>query len=122
MLTTYQTRTQQLLQNPGAPTSLYSTADITSYINTARGQLAGEVECIRVLGTLPTVVGQPVYDFSAINIGVSGTTGVSGVMNVRQMGYAVGTGKQWVASRNWEWYFQYHLNNPVPSSGPPSVW
>jgi len=41
VLASYITQTQRLLQNPGAPISLYSTADITSYVNIARGQLAG---------------------------------------------------------------------------------
>ena len=44
MLTAYLNATAILLQNPVAPTSLYSTANLTTFINTARGQLAGESE------------------------------------------------------------------------------
>ena len=48
MLTEYIARTQKLLQHPVPATNpLYSQADITGYINTARKQLAGEGQCIR---------------------------------------------------------------------------
>jgi hypothetical protein len=124
MLTAYQTQTARLLQNPGAPTSLYSTADLTSYINTARGQLAGEAECIRYIGTIPTVVGQVVYNFADIDTGVAATNGIQGVLNIRQVTYGLGNGQMWVPSRPWEWFWQYHLNNPVPivGGGPPAAW
>lgn len=122
MLNAYLAATANLLQNPGAPNPLYSTANLTTYINTARGQLAGEAECIRALGTLSTVIGQQAYNFSSINTGVVGTTGVQGVINVRQMWYAIGSGKKWIKPRPWEWFGQYHLNNPVPANAVPTVW
>lgn len=122
MLTAYETQVQRLLQNPGAPTSLYSVSDIDSYINTARGQLAGEAECIRYLGTISTVVGQTSYNFSDISTGVSATNGIQGVINIRQMLFGLGDGKKWVPSRAWEWFLQYHLNNAVPVQGSPAAW
>ncbi|HEY6025842.1 MAG TPA: hypothetical protein VIV09_02995 [Pseudolabrys sp.] len=122
MLTNYQTQVQRLLQNPAAPTTLYTTADITSYINTARGQLAGEAECVRYLATINTVVGQTAYNFSDIGTGVSATNGIQGIINIRQMLYGLGTGMKWVPSRAWEWFLQYHLNNPVPQQGAPAAW
>lgn len=122
MLTAYTTQVQRLLQNPVAPESLYSSADITSYINTARGQLAGEAECVRYLATIDTVVGQTAYNFSAVSTGVSATTGIDGIINIRQMLFGLGDGKQYVPSRPWEWFLQYHLNNPVATTGMPAVW
>ena len=122
MLNTYLTRTQQLLQNPGSPVSLYATADLTSYINQARGQLAGETECCRALGTLTTSIGVRNYNFSSINIGTSATTGLSGIINVRQMQYAVASGYQWMRPRAWAWFWLYCINNPVPTQGPPARW
>lgn len=122
MLAAYRTATQGLLQNPGAPTSLYATSDIDRWINTARGQLAGESESIRALGTLSTVVGQRNYNFSSISTGVVATTGIAGVINVRSILYAVGDGYQFVNPRSWEWFTLYHLNNPVPENGVPQVW
>ena len=122
MLTTYLNRTRRLLQNPSAPVSLYTDADLTDYINQARGQLAGESESIRVLGTINTTIGQRPYNFSSINTGVSATNGIQGAIHVRTIWYAVASGLQWVAPRAWEWFGQYYLNNPVPESGPPKNW
>jgi hypothetical protein len=123
MLNTYLTRTRQLLQNPSsASTQLYADADLTGWINIARGQLAGEAECIRVLGTISTVIGQRPYNFSGINTGVVATTGVQGVIHVRSLRYNVASGSQWVAPRPWEWFEFFYLNNPVPTPGPPFNW
>lgn len=47
MLTTYQTQTQSLLHD--ATGVLYPVANLTTYINTARTQLALEAECVRFL-------------------------------------------------------------------------
>jgi hypothetical protein len=121
LLSSYLLRTQQLLQYPATSAAqLYSTADLTSWINQARGQIAGETECCRYLGTLTTILGQRNYNFSAVNLGVN--TGLSGVLNARQMLYAVASGYQWMRPRPWAWYWLFKLNNPVPSQGAPEVW
>lgn len=122
MLTAYIDQTRRLLQNPPAPTTLYSDANLTAWINIARGQAAGEGECIRGIGLISTVVGQRNYDFASINLGVSANTGVAGIIHIRSVLYGVGTGSQWVTPRNWEWYQLYCLNNPVPTNGPPVTW
>jgi hypothetical protein len=120
VLTQYQTRTNQLLIYPVPPTPLYQTSDITGWVNQARGQLAGESECVRVLGTISLASSTIAYPFTAINLG--GTSGVAGIINVRQMWYDVASGKQRVTSRPWEWFSVYNLNNPVPAPGPPMTW
>ena len=122
MLTFYETQTKALLQNPGAPSTLYSLTDIDRWINVARGQLSGESECIRVIGTVSTVIGQAVYPFSSVNIGVAATTGIQGIINIQTMQYVVASGQAWMRPRNWPWFQLYHLNNPVPVQGPPQVW
>lgn len=122
MLTAYINATTRLLQNPVAPTSLYATADITTWINTARYQMAGEESCVRVLATQNTAVGQVSYPFSGLNIGTPATTGIQSVINVRRINYASGNGQRQLVARAWEWFDYYHLNNPVPSSGPPTTW
>lgn len=122
MLNSYISNIQNLLQLPGSPTTLYSTANITLWANIARGQLAGESESIRVIGTISTVVGQRAYPFSSINIGTSSATGVQGIINIATIQYNVAQGQQWIAPRNWPWFQLYHLNNPVPVDGPPVVW
>ena len=122
MLSSYQTLTSQLLQNPGASTTLYPTSQLTTFINIARGQLSGESECVRVIGTLNTAKGVNVYPFSSINIGITATTGVQGIININTIQYDVASGQKWLAPRNWPWFQLYHLNNPVPMQGPPTVW
>ena len=122
MLTAYETALQNLLQLPGAPTTLYPTANLDSWINTARGQLAGEGECIRAIGTISTVIGQRNYNFSSISFGTSSVTGIQGAINVRRISYNSGTGTQWFAGRPWEWFDLLNLNNTAPVEGPPAVW
>lgn len=122
MLTQYLSLTQQLLQNPQAPSTLYPTANLTTYINIARGQIAGEGECVRAIGTVSTVVAQRVYAFSSISFGTVATTGIQGAINVRRIQYAVGTGQKWVNGKSWEWFDLFRFNNPVPGSGPPTEW
>jgi hypothetical protein len=122
LLTAYITQTQRLLQNPGAPTSLYSTTDITDYINYARGQLAGEAECVRTIGTISTVIGQTSYSFSSVNIGTPSVTGIDGILNIPTIQYAVASGQKWINPRPWPWFQLYVLNNPVPQNGSPVVW
>ena len=122
MLTAYLAQTRGLLQNPSAPTALYSDADLTRWINIARGQLAGESESIRIHGTITTAAGQRSYPFSAVNTGVAATTGVQGVINISSIHLAVGTGAKWMTPRPWPWFSLYNNNNPVPQQGPPTEW
>lgn len=123
MLTSYLNATRRLLQLPSAAsTTLYTDADLTVYINTARGQMAGEAECCRVLATISTVAAQQAYNFSGLNTGVSATTGIQGAINIGTIWYAVGTGMKWVTPKPWPWFSLYTLNNPVPQGGPPTTW
>lgn len=124
MLTNYSNDTRRLLQNPPAPVSLYSAIDMLAWINKARGQLAGEGECIRVLGTVNTVVGQRVYNFSDINVGVPATSGVQAPIHVRSITYNVGLagGQRWIPGRPWEWFSLYNLSKQVPVPGVPTAW
>lgn len=123
MLANYLTDTRSLLQLPGNnSSSLYSDADLTRFINKSRGQVAGEGECIRVIGTISTVAAQQSYNFSGINVGVSATNGVQGVIHLRSLSYSVGTGQLWLAPRAWPWFSLYNLNNAAPQPGPPKEW
>jgi hypothetical protein len=120
MLTAYLTATRALLQLPGSnSTSLYSDADLTRYINTARGQMAGEAECIRALATIPTVQGQQPYNFASLTIGVAG---IDGALHVRSIRWSVGNGTIWIPNRPWEWFELYDLNNAAPGQGAPTSW
>ena len=122
VLTTYINRTNALLQYPVSGQQLYSTADITTWVNQARAQAAGDGVCIRVMVTISTVVGQQAYNFSSVNLGTPSVTGVEGIIHARTLHFGVASGQKRVTSRNWEWFSLYMLNNPVPASGPPTTW
>jgi hypothetical protein len=122
MLAAYLTQTQALLQLPGAPASLYSTTDLTRYINIARGQVAGEGACIRSLGTVPTVIGQRPYNFNTIDFGTPSVYGIEGAIRVENLLYSSGSGQLWVNPRPWQWFAYYKLNVVAPASGPPTTW
>ncbi len=122
MLTQYLALTSQLLQNPPAPTTLYTTVNLTNYINIARGQVAGEGKCIRAIGTVATIIGQRAYNFSSINFGTIAVTGIQGPINVCRVMYNVGSGQKWIKGKSWEWFDFQRFNNPVPGSGAPTEW
>jgi hypothetical protein len=122
MLNQYLAATQSLLQNPAAPSPLYSTALLTNFINSARGQLSGEAKCIRYMGTLALSVGVQAYQFSSIALPSAAAAGVQGVVGIETIWYQVGSGQQWIRPRPWPWFARYELSNPVPQSGPPKVW
>jgi hypothetical protein len=121
-LTYYETQTRRLLQNPGAPTTLYSTTDIDSWINTARGQIASEGECVRVLGQIPTIIGQTQYNFLDIDTAATGELGIQGPITVRAIRYVVGGGSKWITPRTWDWFQEVNLNNPNAAQGAPQFW
>ena len=118
MLTAYLTRTQQLLQNPPANSQLYATSDLTSYINSARGQLAGETECIRQYATLALTAGVGTAGFSSATLPAS----VAGIFTVRGVTISLAGGQVWMRPRPFPWFQLYHLNNPVPQQGQPTVY
>ena len=119
MLNQYLAATQALLQNPPAPSTLYSTANLTTWINTARGQLAGETSCVRLMGSITTVAGTRTYAFSGITL-PSGA-GASGVFNVRLVYLNIGGGQQLLTQRAFEWFSAYSLSLVVPNSGYPTI-
>lgn len=122
MLTSYLSQLTLLLQSPAAPSPLYATSDLTRWINIARGQLSGESECCRYLATATVTAAQRNYNFSSLSTGTASVTGLSGVLHVNSIRYAVGDGYQRVQPQQWTWFELFALNNPVPSSGAPENW
>lgn len=119
MLNLYLSQTQMLLANPAAPSLLYSTNDLTTYINTARTQLAGESGCIRAIGTLSVTSVTNSYQFASItNLPAS----VQGVYQIRQMACVAGSGAVYMGSRSYPWAQLYWLNNAAPVAGQPAEW
>lgn len=122
MLTTYLTKTKQLLQNPSSAASLlYTDSLLTTNINLARGQLAGEAECVRNYATLSAPAGTRQLNFSDITLGAP-STGIGGVFNIRQSLVGLGDGQVWMHSRSFPWFTLYALNQIVPKTGLPKEW
>jgi hypothetical protein len=119
----YLPQTRSLLQLPGSQsTSLYSDADLTRFINIARGQVAGEGACIRQHGTIATVAGQESYSFSAISTGVSAVNGIQGVIRVDSIHCGAGNGQLWMTPRPWPWFSLFNRNTAVTQQGQPTEW
>lgn len=104
MLYDYMQRTQQLLAD--LKQENVNPAIIRNYINTARRQIAGDAECIRVNGSLSVTAGLNVYPFTAIDI--STVTGAQGILNVRMITYTVNGSL--LTGWPWEWFKQYYSN------------
>ncbi len=119
MLSTYLQQTQLLLSD--VKEAMFNLGDLRSYINTARGQIAGETECIRVYASLPITAPTQQYSFSSIQI--PNNIGVQGVLNVRLANFNVpGTpGATYVRPRPWEWFHLYFLSQSQPTAGAPEV-
>ena len=116
----YLQRTQLLLNDPKE--ERFNLFDLLSYVNTARGQVAGEGECIRQYGEL--VVSPPggvQYPFSLIVIPGS-EAGLGGFINVRMITYQIASGALRVNAREWEWFNNYVLAKAVPFVGAPKYW
>jgi hypothetical protein len=122
VLNAYLSNTRRLLQNPSAPTQLYSDADLTAYINTARGQLSADGQCVRYYASLSTVNTTQIYAFSSINTGVAGTTGIANALSVRMIGVAVAGGQNIIAAWPWEWFNQYYIGTTGISNAIPANW
>lgn len=95
--------------------------DLRDWVNVARGQIAGEAKCIAVLGSLTVGPGIQQYPFSSITF-PGGTAGVAGVLNVRLVKFAIGTGFRRVYVREWEFFDRFILCNPVPVPTFPREW
>lgn len=121
-LNAYITATQRLLQNPPGSTALYSTADLTSYINLARGQLAGEEGCIRALASLALVGGIASYAFSLLGLGVPATTGIQGAFKVQQINAVVAGGQIALDNWAWPWFMRYYLGTTGITPARPQNW
>ena len=123
-LAAYRFLTTSLLQAPSSSIPLLDNAHLDACINTGRGQVAGEGECIRIYGTLDVAAAAQQYPFTAITF-PTGTVGVQGVLNVRMATYqivGVPGGNVTVTPREWEFFNTFILSQAVPPPGPPAQW
>ena len=107
----YMQQTQRLLDDKGEKT--FNPADIITYINTARTQIAGEAQAPRYLTTLSTAASTQSYSFSS----AASVTGTSGIAVVRMISISAGAT---LTMRPWAWFQQYYLTSG--STGTPSAW
>lgn len=120
-LSQYLAITQSLIQTPQSPIPLLTTALLTTYINIARGQVAGQGECLPAFGSLAVNTGSVNYPFSSISFPESSI--ISGVINIRMIQVPVaGGGMQRLYPREWPWYVTFVSSRRVPKIGPPKIW
>lgn len=116
MLLQYQQQTQLLLNDPNA--NLYNLSDLTTWINTARGQIAAAQQCIRYQADITTAAGTSSYPIASLTV----PNGVAGALTLRMGAVHVGDGAVLMQTRSWEWFFQYYVATRSPQSGQPNIW
>ncbi len=110
-LTAYVQQVQRLLHDTTG--QFYQYPDIVYYINVARGQVAVEGECARILASLTTVIGQNSYALSSLG---SLPAGAQAALVVRAL-YANG---QTLEARPWDWFANLYMGTGAVPAIP--VW
>lgn len=123
-LSTYQTLTRSLVDDPAGSASLYSDTEVLTAINLARVQLAGDAECLRQPATIPTVVGQRAYAFTSAVFIAAPTVppGLAGILSVRSIGRQLASGIVKVYGLTWERFNTFHVMTAVSIPGIPTRW
>lgn len=126
-LTAYQDATNRLLQNPVTSPPLFTTANLTTYINDARQQIAGAAEAIFGAGSFTLTSGIASYLFSAFtgwSAGGAALSGIQGPISIGQMAVTVGSNpSQILYGRPWSWMQRYYLNTGAAvATGTPTRW
>lgn len=121
LLSQYLAITQSLIQTPQSPIPLLTTPLLTTYINIARGQVAGQGECLPAFGDLAVSAGTQQYAFSLISFPEN--TIIAGAINIRMIQVPVaGGGMRRLYPREWPWYVSFVSSRLVPKVGPPRIW
>ena len=120
LLSEYITITQSLIQTPASPVLLLDNTLLTIYINIARGQVAGQGECIPAIGTITTVPSQSSYSFSAIDFLEPDL--MAGAIHIRMINWVTARGQKRLTVREWPWFNNYVIARPNETYGPPKVW
>ena len=77
LLSQYTAITQSLIQTPASPVPLISSSLLTLYINLARGQVAGQGECVPAIGAINTTAGITGYAFGTIQFSAADAPAVT---------------------------------------------
>lgn len=105
-LSAYQSITQGLIQSPQSPIPLLPTAQLTSFINIARSQVAADGECVRVEGG-STIAG----GLAQVPIGALTLPTASGYAQALVPRNATLGGAR-VDIRPWDWFYAYNMAAP----------
>jgi hypothetical protein len=122
MLNAYLAQVESLLDDFGNVE--YSLANLTTYINDARVQIALSSESLRPSAQLVLVVGQESYPLSVMTFPAqpTPTAGLGGVANVRSANLQLpNNGLQRLETRAWEWFNTFYYAQPVKTPGPPTI-
>jgi hypothetical protein len=117
MLYTYQQGVQLLLAD--VTQEKFNIGDITTYVNEARSQVAGEGQCIRGLSVMLTAVGTQSYLFSAAT---SLPTGTQALLSVRMITRTVTGGAALLVPRSWEWFNTFYIATTGIAQAAPTAW
>lgn len=115
-LTAYQTQVESLLDDFNNVE--YTAANLTTYINDARVQIAGASESIRRECSLALTSAEQSYAFAAAT---KFATGVAGLLSVRMARLQTEGGFSRLEMRSWEWFNSYCLCKPVTPTGAPKT-
>src|SRR5215469_24755 len=91
----------------------YTTANLTTYINDARVQIAGASESLRYLGLGTIPANTQFVNFTSF---ASPASGVQGVLDIRMV--TLPNANQ-LDMEPWEWFFSYGYSSPA--SGTPTM-
>lgn len=118
MLTWYQMMTRRLLNDQTF--ARVNDFDIRDFVNTARGQIAVQGDCLPSEGTLEVNDTTQQYSFSSINFG----PGIAGPLALETINWQVGDGPGQKPMNALEWarFNRYELGQPVPRRTQPRVW
>jgi hypothetical protein len=123
MLFDYLQQTERFLQFDKQQVR-YNLADLTRFINEARGQIALSSECLRIPAQLTLATAQQSYLFTAATPVAAPTVpaGLQQVANVRIARLALSDGGyRTLEMRSWEYFQTFLLGNPLPPNGNPTV-
>lgn len=116
-LAAYLQKTQRMLGD--ASFQRYNPYDLINYVNEARGQIAGEGECIRGNATISTAAGTEQYLHSALT-GLP--TGANAVVSIWSITYSAASPPLLLEGRPWEWFQLYYRTMGKTASSTPRAW
>lgn len=124
-LNAYLAAVERLLHDP--TNQFWSSADLTAYINQARGQVAAESQSVRVLpasgsGQNQTVAGQEVYTFASLKSLVQETSGVNAILQVKSIAVSWGAMKPLLDQMVWSDFQAYLRSYSTGLQGQPTCW